>query len=268
MTIPCALILASICSVSAAVHSGKASADWISSSRTGEPDMPVKTAIRLAVDDGYHTYWVNPGEGGMPMSVKWDLPQGWQATDPAYPLPKRFTTGDLPGFGYEGTVLFPVNLTPPADFSGKATLKGKVSWLTCDDKGCIPGSANLELTLTAGEPSPTPEAKVIGATLRKVPVNPGSRITLKVAEKPKSLVLKIEGLTNPNVNLAEYEVFPATPEAIDPGAEILFAREGAAWTAEVPKSEYATEAVGELDLVLAGKSEQAPILLTWKSTGD
>ncbi len=269
MMTPSALILASLCSVSlAAVHSGKASAEWISSSRSTGAGMPVKTAIRLAVDEGYHTYWVNPGEGGMPLAVKWELPAGWVATDPEYPVPMRFTTGDLPGFGYEGSVVFPVNLTPPPGFSGEVTLKGKVSWLTCDDKGCIPGSADLELTLSEGEPAPSAEAKVIDAALLRIPLTPGNRIKLMVVEKPESLVLNVQGLSNPGVDLAEYEVFPATPDVIDAGAEIRFTRQADSWTAEVPKSEYAAAKVSELTLVLAGKSEQAPISLTWKSNGD
>lgn len=257
-----------LCTVSsAAVRSGKAAADWITSSATITGGTEVATGLRLAVDPGYHTYWVNPGEGGMRISVKWDLPPGWKAADPLFPVPKRFMTGDLPGFGYEGTVVFPVAITPPAEFTGKATLKGKFSWLTCDDKGCIPGSADLELTLTAGEPTRNPESRVLDAAFLKVPATPPNRIVLKVTEKPKSLVLTISGLTNAKPNLAEYETFPATPQVIDNSAIIRFSREGQTWTSEVPKSEYATKAVNELTLVLAGKPGEKPISLTWKYPG-
>ncbi|MEO5917436.1 MAG: protein-disulfide reductase DsbD domain-containing protein [Luteolibacter sp.] len=261
-----ALIFASLCTVSlAAVKSGKASADWITSSKTCEAGMPVKTGLKLAVEEGWHTYWINPGESGMKISVKWELPDGWTAGAPEHPVPKRFTTSGLAGFGYEGTVVFPVTVTPPAGFTGEAKLKGKVSWLTCNDRLCVPGTADLELALNAGEPAPTADAKLIDAALRKIPLTPGNRITLKVVENPKTLLLTIEGLTNKNVNLGEYEVFPATPQVIDSAAKILFASDGAKWTAEVPKSEYATKAIPELTLVLAAKSDQAPISLTWKS---
>lgn len=261
------VLFASLSTLSlAAVRSGKASADWITSSQTCGAGMQLKTGLRLAVDEGFHTYWVNPGEGGMKISVKWELPAGWTASDPAYPVPKRFMTGDLPGFGYEGTVIFPVNLTAPADFSGQARLKGKFSWLTCNDTGCIPGDAEVELTLDAGKPVATAEGKLIDATWRRIPLTPpGNRISLKVAEKPKSLVLTIEGLTNKDVNLGEYEIFPATPEVIETAAKIHFTSDGSKWTAEVPKSEYATAAIPELTLVLAGKSDESPISLTWKS---
>jgi len=261
------LISAALCTISsAAVRSGKASADWITSSTTIASDAEVTTGLRLVVDPGYHTYWVNPGEGGMKPSVKWELPPGWKTSDPAYPVPKRFMTGDLPGFGYEGTVIFPVTVTPPANFSGKAILKGKFSWLTCDDKGCIPGTAELELTLNSGETSPSVNAKAIEVSQRKVPIAPPNRISLKVTESPKSLILTISGLPNTKPDLADYEAFPATPQVIENSAKIQFSRTGQTWTSEVPKSEYATKALRELTLVLAGKSGETPISLTWKST--
>lgn len=263
-----ALIAASLCTVSlAAVRSGKATADWITATKTCDGGMPVSTAIRLIVDEGYHTYWTNPGEGGMKISMKWELPTGWRASELAHPVPKRFMTGELAGFGYEGTVVLPVSVTPPADFSGSATLKGKLSWLTCNNEGCIPGDAELELKLEIGAPAATEDAKVIDAALRKIPITPGNQISLKVVENLKTLLLRIEGLTGKSVDLAQYEVFPATPQVIDAATKIEFENDGSSWTAEVPKSEYATKAIPELTLVLAGKSDQAPISLTWKSGG-
>ncbi len=262
------LLSAALCAAaSAAVRSGKASADWITASAKVTGGTPVTTGLRLAVDPSYHTYWENPGEGGMKMSVKRQLPPGWKADDPSFPVPKRFVTGGLPGFGYDGTVIFPVTVTPPAEFTGKATLRAAFSWLTCDDNGCIPGNADLELTLSAGTPAPTQNVEIIDAALRQVPLTPPNRISLKVAEKEKSLVLTIEGLANPKPDLASYQVFPATPEVVETAAQIHFTREGSIWTAEVPKNEYLTEPAHELTLVLAGESGESPISLTWKANG-
>lgn len=256
-----ALISAAMCSVSlAAVRSGKAEADWISTSGTCEAGKPVQTAVRLVLDKGWHTYWKNPGEGGMEISVKWELPEGWTAGELEHPVPIRFMTGDLPGFGYEGAVVFPVTFTAPAGFTGEAKLKGKISWLTCNDDSCIPGNAELELSLAAGAPSPTKEAGLIAGALSKIPQAKGGEARLSVEEKEKTLVLAITG-----VEVAENsEVFPATPQVVDAGAEYKFSKSGDRWTAEVAKSEYAGSPVEELTLVLAGKGGTAPVSLTWK----
>lgn len=261
------LILASICTVAlAGVRSGKAEAEWWSGSETYMPGVPVQTAFRLVLDKGWHTYWLNPGEGGMKISVTWELPAGWTAGELEHPVPKRFKTGGLPGFGYEGTVIFPVKLTPPAGFSGPAKLKGKISWLTCNDDQCLPGEAALELSLDAGTPAATAGTKAIDEALKKIPQPQKPWVRLRVTEKEKILVLTVEAhLSRMNdLDLKDCDIFPATPETIDPAAEIQFTRHGAAWIAEVPKSEYATKPIENLTLVLAGKSGQAPISLSWQ----
>ncbi len=256
-----AIVSTALCAISpAAVRSGKASADWITTSATFESGKPVQTAIRLVLDEGWHTYWLNPGEGGMKFSVTWELPAGWRAGELEHPVPKRFMTGDLPGFGYEGTVIFPVKFTPPTGFEGKAKLKGKVSWLTCNDDSCIPGQAELELSLNHGPPAPTPEAELIAGALQNVPARQTDGPILRVIEKPKTLALTIAGLQH---DPAGSEIFPATPQAINPAAKFAFIREGDQWTAEVSKNEYATEPIRELTLVLAGKSTHPPLALTW-----
>lgn len=257
------LMLGMALSACAGVRSGRASAEWISASSTYEAGKPIKTAIRLTVDDGWHTYWLNPGEGGMKTSVEWELPAGWTA-EMAHPVPKRFRNGDLPSFGYEGAVLFPVTLTAPADVAGPVTMKARVSWLTCNDDSCVPGNAELTLNLDVGPPKPTTDAEAIRDALGKVPRPQKEWAKLEVQEKPTTLGLTIEVQGNREVDLSRCEVFPATPNAIDPGAEIRFARNDAGWSAEAPKSEYATEAVQKLTLVLAGQGLDEPIELTWE----
>ena len=251
----------------AAVHSGKASVEWITASGTCEAAQPVQTAVRLVLDEGWHTYWTNPGESGMKTSVTWELPAGWTAGELENPVPKRFMTGELPGFGYEGTVVFPVKLTPPADFTGEAKLKGKISWLTCNDSKCVPGNATLELSLKLGAPVATEEMKWIHEALVKIP-RPNPEITLNVTEKPKSLILTLASATTKPFNPGDYEVFPATPQAVDSAAKFVFASEGNGWKAEVPKSEYASDPLKSLTLVLAGKGVTAPFSVTWSEKNE
>lgn len=257
------MIFGSVATVSlGAVRSGKAEADWLAATSSYAGGKPLQTAVRLVVDAGWHTYWQNPGEGGMKISAVWELPAGWTAGELEHPLPKRFMTGELAGFGYEGTVVFPVKFTPPAGFAGTAKLRGKISWLTCNDQSCVPGNAELELSLTAGEPATTAAAKFIDAALLTVP-QPNSEIRLTVAENPQTLTLTLSHATTAPFDPADYEFFPATPQAIEPSANYSFVGDGQKWTATVAKSEYATTPLQQLTLVLGGKAKQLPLTLTW-----
>ncbi len=199
----------------------------------------------------------------MPLRVEWELPAGWTASDLAHPVPERFDTGGLAGFGYEGTVWFPVTVTAPANFTERASLKARLSWLTCNETSCLPGNAELTLEIDAGPAAPTAHADALRAALLKLPRSANDLVKLRVTEKQDSLLLTIEAHASHPLDLTHREVFPATPEIIDSAAVIRFVKQGAAWTAEVPKSEYAPTPVPRLTLVIAGDAKAGPIELTW-----
>jgi len=253
------LLSAAMCTVShAGVRSGKAVADLLAASTTYQAGQPLQVAVRLKVDREWHTYWSNPGEGGMKISVKWALPAGWTASEPGFPVPKAFHTGGLAGYGYEGTVVFPITLTPPEGFTGEAKPVANVSWLTCNDDACVPGKAEFSLSFTSGSAVPTPDAAAIRQAFESLP-SAVDGLTLVVAEKDGQLELKVDAA--PTFDLAGAKVFPETEHAVDPAAKIVFAREGEAWKATVKKNEYAPTPLKKLSLIIAGAG--APVRLTW-----
>ena len=118
-------------------------------------------ALRLRHDPHWHTYWLNPGTG-LPTSIQWTLPPGWQAGAIQWPVPHVLTDagGKIIGTGYDGEVFLLVRLTPPADLppGSNVTLKAAVAWLMCRDV-CMPGDAALDLTLpvVGSPPAPDPQ---------------------------------------------------------------------------------------------------------------
>lgn len=106
-----------------------------------------RTGILIEAKDGWHTYWENPGDAGLPTRITWTLPEGFTASDIDWPTPIRLNEGPLTIYAYEGTTLLPNTITPPASLSGQdVSLKARVDVLVCKDI-CIPESADLELTL-------------------------------------------------------------------------------------------------------------------------
>ena len=248
-----------------AFGTGHAKVEWITASATSEPGKPLQTAIRMSIEPGWHTYWINPGEGGMKTGFEWKLPPGWLASEPGHPVPKRFLTGELPGFGYKGIVMFPVTLTAPAGFEGSAKLTGKISWLACNEGACVPGEAEITLEISAGAMADSADAPQIQAALALIPQPQDDVFEFQVAEAPQGLTLSIKSRSRKAINPGQWEVFPATPEVVDPAAEIRFVAKGAEWTAGVPKSEYLTGPPQALKLVIAQAGEAGPISLTWRA---
>ena len=107
-------------------------------------------ALRLEPEPGWHTYWRNPGDSGLATTLAWSLPEGWSAGEIAWPFPSTHRLGDLVNYGYDSQTLHLVPLTIPAGAEGEFTVRALAKWLVCADI-CIPGQAELSLTLPASE---------------------------------------------------------------------------------------------------------------------
>lgn len=229
------------------VRSGRATAEWLAESPIVQPGQVLRTVVRLVIDPQWHIYWRNPGEAGMPTSAKWTLPDGWTAGEFSHPVPKSFLTGELAGYGYEGTALFPVELTVPMGMKGETTLKATVSWLACQDDACVPGEAQLSLQVRAGHPSPTPVAPDIERAFADKPARAPDGMRLDVRSDGKDLALTVTG--NPPIDVSSATVYAQSPDTLDPAAIIRFQKSGDSWQARVAKSPYATTPIAGLELL-------------------
>ncbi|MES2685010.1 MAG: protein-disulfide reductase DsbD domain-containing protein [Pseudomonadota bacterium] len=109
-------------------------------------------ALMLTPEEGWHTYWINPGDSGLSTKLEWTLPQGVTAGPIQWPAPHPAPLGELTNYGYDGETLHLVSISLPADWpqDQPITLKAKAKWLVCKDV-CIPDSADLELTLPVAD---------------------------------------------------------------------------------------------------------------------
>jgi thiol:disulfide interchange protein DsbD len=249
------------CAVATA-NPGKATAVWVSSSATAEAGKPLETAIRLTHDQGWHSYWMNPGEAGIPTNVEWKLPPGWKSGGLQLPAPIRFVSGGLAGYGYEGTAWFPVTITAPEDFAGKARLSATISWLACSEGGCVPGEAELHLELRAGKTAATEDRVAILQAQRQLP-QPRDGVKLDVMAEKGRLILIITHDAEFDADLSSSRVFPATPDVIDPQTEPRFKKEGDRWMAVASLGEFVEKPVLNLVLVLDGGGLERPLELKW-----
>lgn len=125
--------------------------------------VPFTAAVQLQMKPGWHTYWLNPGDSGLPTEIRWKLPPGFTAGPIQWPTPERLAVGPLMNFGYEGEATLLVEITPPATLpaSGRVDIGADVSWLACE-KECIPGSATLDASAPLA-PALAPAAPDAGA---------------------------------------------------------------------------------------------------------
>src|SRR5258706_2141303 len=112
------------------------------------PGEPMRVGLKLQHAPGWHTYWRNPGDSGLPTELKFVLAAGSEAGGIEWPAPERLPTGPLVNYGYEGELLLPVKYTPPSSAHPGDTLnlRAQAKWLVCREV-CIPEGAVLDLRL-------------------------------------------------------------------------------------------------------------------------
>ena len=131
--------------------------DLIADQNIVRPSRPFWVGLHFQLEQGWHIYWINPGDSGEPPRVKWSLPPGFQAGPLQWPVPQRIEDHSLIDYGYQNEVLLPVTITPPEKIVGGSDvqLNATVSWLVCREI-CVPGRADLALTLPIRTDRPGP----------------------------------------------------------------------------------------------------------------
>ncbi len=142
-----------------------AKASLVADVRDFVPGVPFTAALRLYLDPGWHTYWRDPGDAGLPTTLSLDLPPGVHAGPLEWPRPQVFhAAGGLTSYGYESTayLLVPITVDPGYE-SHSLALKGTATWLVCKDL-CLPGKDRVRLDLPRGSrPLPSAQAGVLAA---------------------------------------------------------------------------------------------------------
>ena len=171
-------------------------ASLVAADKSVQPGHPLTVALRLDQQPTWHTYWISAGTG-YPTKLQWALPTGWTAGDIQWPTPVmiRNEQGDVTGNGYTDVVYLPVTLAPPATAKsgGQVTLKALAKWLMCADV-CIPGQANLMLSLPMSSQLPEPDTAV-RAELAKMPMPEAAPADWKIAASRtgNQVLLRISG---------------------------------------------------------------------------
>jgi thiol:disulfide interchange protein DsbD len=192
------------------------------------PDQPLTLGIRLEMEKGWHTYWRNPGDSGLPTRVKWALPEGFVVGEIRWPYPIRFETGPLVSYGYEHEVLLPVEVRVPAlPGSGDVRIAARVDWLECQEI-CLPGRADVSLTLPVRpKASRGPEAPLFAEARRRV-------------RSPRG------------ADLREAYLYAVTPRLLDYAKPQRLTREGAAHRLELSRDPNGTPAESLAGVLVAG----------------
>ena len=118
------------------------------------PGTTFTLGIKMEHDSGWHTYWSNPGDTGLPTKISHNFSIAnaiWKVGPVQWPTPKKFLIGTLANYGYENSLLLLQDISMPDDLvTDSVRIDVNVAWLICKDV-CIPGNKTLSVRLPVSE---------------------------------------------------------------------------------------------------------------------
>lgn len=227
--------------------------------------QPVWLGLQLTHAPGWHTYWQNPGDSGLPTQLDWQLPAGVQVGDLVWPTPKKFPLGPLANYGYDGTLLLVVPLTITPEFRATKLEVGlNASWLVCRQE-CIPEEGQFRLSVPSAQPLALHGMAFETALALQPKLIANNSINTSVEGQFLHIFWPQPSKTWHGKRL---EFFPVTPGLIEPGAAWEQSWSAQGWSARVPLSALRSESPAQLPMVLAlaetthGQPAQAGVFTT------
>lgn len=189
----------------------------------------VELAIHMRTNPGWHGYWLNPGDAGLPMDVQWQLPPGFKAGALRHPVPERLMIAGLMNYVYEHDYAVLVRLKVPANARGVVPIRATARWLACTDKICVPEQGEFSLDVPVG--SGTPNRAQFDQWRRALPRPLTSPAKFELSGERLRVAIPLPA----TVALDKPYIFPAQDGAVDYAGEQSFRRTGDTLIAELPR---------------------------------
>ncbi|NGX17317.1 thioredoxin family protein [Wenzhouxiangella sp. XN24] len=216
------------------------------------PGQPLQVGLWLEHDPEWHTYWLNPGDSGLPTRIQFDLPPGFDAGPVQWPIPERLPAGPLVNFGYGGTIVLPVLLTVPGDLQAESvTLNARADWLVCRVE-CIPGEGEYTLTLPVA-PTTAPDPRWAGdfaLAERRQPRPAAAEAAISYTEETVEIRLPAGDALAQEPD-PEWVFFPVTPQIVSNTATPRWVETQDGLALVLPKSDYFVAEPERFEFLLA-----------------
>lgn len=189
-------------------------AELLADAKTVAPGGTFSVGLLLKMKPGWHVYWKNPGDAGLPTDFALTLPAGYSAGEVAWPVPIHFGA-DVAGYGYDDTVLLVRRVSVPATAKpgDRVEIAATGRWLTCE-KVCIPGSAALKTSIAVAKSAERAEGALFDAWAARLPApadakDAPARVATAAGPAPDSRTITVQWTERP----AAVEWYPGADPA-------------------------------------------------------
>lgn len=236
-----------------------------------EPGGTLWLALDIELAPGWHTYWENPGDSGLPVEIDWLLPPGFEAGQPLYPVPERQPFGPIINYGFENraTTLWPIKVPDSLELGQIYYLSAAVNYLVCAEI-CIPATAEFDIQVPYKGSAPLIDsamASFFDEARAKLPQEFPAEAWVAVSDADPSgdLVLSIPAFVDGLDQLTDWYFFSRLETVIDHGMpqKVMASPDSGGVLLSLPRQEKGGELPAILDgvLVATDRSSGTPLRL-------
>lgn len=130
-------------------------------------DGTLRAGLEIRLEDGWKTYWRNPGDSGVPPTFDWSRSRNLADVTVLWPAPERFTEGESNSIGYTGDVVLPLKVRA-IDAAKPVSLALALQYGACKTI-CVPATGEAILELDPGSAGSSGAEALVSSAEKAVP---------------------------------------------------------------------------------------------------
>lgn len=135
------------------------------------PGSSLLVGLKMTPRPGWHGYWSNAGDSGLPPTAHWSAPTAVRFGPLQHPAPTLLRVMGLTSYVHAGPHVLiawmTVDRTVPV--GTPLPIVANVSFAVCSDRLCVPQRAQLSLQMVAGDGTVTADATLLRRSLARQP---------------------------------------------------------------------------------------------------
>ena len=159
--------------------------------------------IKFEIEPGWHIYWKNPGDSGLPAEIKWKNTETIEFKKFLWPSPQKTPEEPLMTYGYYNEVVLPAIFSVDSDYIKNGPSIFEIDFLICE-KICIPEKAVIDFDLSSySDDDIQASREILSSWYNELPINFDRKLLVEASNNYFSIEWE-----NKNNDITQVYFFP------------------------------------------------------------
>ena len=159
--------------------------------------------IKFEIEPGWHIYWKNPGDSGLPAEIEWKNTESIEFKKFLWPSPQKTPEEPLMTYGYYNEVVLPAIFSVDSNYIKNGPSIFEINFLICE-KICIPEKAVIDFDLSSySDDDIQVSREILSSWYNELPINFDRKLLIEASDNYLSIEWE-----NKNNDITQAYFFP------------------------------------------------------------